>query len=133
MGKFTFFGTHGTLSNYMYCTGVRRVMLNNLRHSDWFETVGEQLAHTHCSDFDKPCLYHPLMHPNVITFCPISLSKLFWAFIYEYVFSFLQIRSFTRAHIAGMLRCISSCVITLRTIFTSCCTILVFSLIPSLK
>ena len=51
------------------------------------KTACEQLAHTRCSDFDKPCLYHPLIHPppppHVITLCPIRLSNLSWAFIYE--------------------------------------------------
>ena len=36
--------------------------------TNWFtctshKTAGEQLAHTRCIDFDKPSLYHPLIHP----------------------------------------------------------------------
>ena len=28
------------------------------------KTAGDHLPHTRCSDFDKPCLYHPLIHPK---------------------------------------------------------------------
>ena len=46
-----------------------------------YRTAGEQPAHTRCSDSDEPCLYHPLIHPHMITFCPVRLSKLSWAFM----------------------------------------------------
>ena len=51
------------------------VMRNNLHHSDQFKStpcVAHWLNRT--AHFDKPCLYHPLIHPHVITFCPIRLS-----------------------------------------------------------
>ena len=37
------------------------------------KTAGKQLAlYTCCTDFDKRCLYHPLIHPHMITLCPID-------------------------------------------------------------
>ena len=59
--KWARFGDARTLWSGAWCETI-------LRHSDWFKsashkTAGEQLAHGYCSDFDKPCLYHPIIHP----------------------------------------------------------------------
>ena len=71
MGKFTFWG-HTKHFVTLIGSNPRRVL---------HKTVGEQLAHSCCSDLDKPCLYHPLIHPHVVTFCSIRLSQLSWAFM----------------------------------------------------
>ena len=81
MGKFTFWG-HTKHFQSMWVRSVMPIFVTligwNQRHTS-HKTAGEQLAHTRCSDFNKRCLYHPLIYPHAITFCPIRLSKLSWA------------------------------------------------------
>ena len=70
------------LPSHQCCDLTQRASVSMRKCADWvnlkfvYRTAGQQMAHTRCSDFDKPCLYHPLIHPHVITFCPIRLSKL---------------------------------------------------------
>ena len=74
-------------------TRVRRVMQIFVTLIGWnsfcalHKTAGGQLPHTRCSDFDKPCFYHLLIHPCVITFCQIRLSNLSWAFMNFFLYS----------------------------------------------
>ena len=73
-GQIHVLGTQETLPKYM-----SQARDANLRHSDWFKSAphkiaGKQLSDTRCSDFDKSCLYHLLIHLHVI-----RLSKLYWA------------------------------------------------------
>ena len=71
IGKWTFWGH---TKHFVYEEIFATLIMVQIRvaHTS-YKTAGEQLAHTRCSDFD------PLIHPHVITFCPIRLSKLFWA------------------------------------------------------
>ena len=55
-GQIHVLGIHEALPKYM--SQARNA---NLHHSDWFKsashkTAGTQLAHTRCSDFEKPVL-----------------------------------------------------------------------------
>ena len=65
--------THETLPKYM-----SRARGANVRHSDWLKSalrIAQNSWDTHadCSDFDKTCLYYPLIHPphDYVSSCQI--------------------------------------------------------------
>ena len=83
MGKFMFCGH----TKHFQSTWVRRVMPIfvtliglNLRCAS-YKTAGAYTLFW----FWQDSLYLPLIHLHVITFCPIRLSKLSWAYINEYL------------------------------------------------